>query len=105
VYTQQAETTIPGTEGVVRARRRHAVEAIGLDVVEAVVAVRTCDRYARLRTGQSDRHAGNGLSIASSDRPADVAVGGRGRCIRVLRNHEGRDRGSGAAELSRREGM
>ena len=43
VQAEQTETAICRCEREVRARRRHGVEAIGLDIIEMIIAARVSD--------------------------------------------------------------
>ena len=86
MYTQQAETTIPGTEGVVRARRRYRVEAVGLYIIETVSAAAVGNRFTRLCAAQIDRHAADGRPQRPGGRAAGMrstgASGGSARRAR-----------------------
>src|SRR6266511_5868220 len=71
-----AEAPRRGTEGIVRSRRRYGVEAVRLNIVKAIEAIRVSDELAVLRASESYHSAFYGHTVVIDDATCDYAVRG-----------------------------
>ena len=99
---QQREGAVLRTEVIVNQRRRHGVEVIRVDVVEAVVAVGVGNYFRRPGSAQIQGYTSQRASVVGGD-PAADAGRSRRRRVRIERYDKRRNRTGSRADGLRRE--